>query len=70
MLHEARIKNRWMILAESETGQIIDQNLKIAYCDNFQTALLKFVRWYKTARPSTPALQEAFLRKFDNLCMR
>jgi hypothetical protein len=70
VLHEARIKNRWMILAESETGQIIDPNLKIVYRDNFQTALLKFVRWYKTALPSTPALQEAFVRKFDNLCMR
>jgi hypothetical protein len=70
VLHEARTKNGWMILAESETGQIIDPNLKIVYRDNFQTALLKFVRWYKTALPPTPALQETFLRKFDNLCVR
>jgi len=70
VLYEARTKNGWMILAESETGQIIDPNLKIVYRDNFQTALLKFVRWYKTALPSTPALQEAFLRKFDNLGVR
>jgi hypothetical protein len=68
VLHEPRTNNGWMILAESETGQIIDPNLKIVYRDNFQTAFLKFVRWYKTALPST--LQEAFLRKFANLCVR
>jgi hypothetical protein len=70
VFHEARTNNGWMILAESETGQIIDPNLKIVYRDSCQTALLKFVRWYKTALPSSPTLLEAFLRKFDNLCVR
>lgn len=68
VLHEARTKNGWTILAESETGQIIDSNLKIVYRDNFHVGLLKFVKWYKAALPSTVALQEALLRKFDSLC--
>jgi hypothetical protein len=69
VLHEARTKNGWTILAKSKTGQIIDANLKIVYRDDFQAALLKFAEWYRTALPSTLALQEAFLRKFDGLCV-
>lgn len=67
VLHEARTKNGWTILAKSKTSQIIDANLKIVYRDDFQAALLQFVDWYKAALPSTVALQEAFLRKFDTL---
>jgi hypothetical protein len=69
VLHEARTKNGWTILAKSKTGQIIDENLKIVYRDDFQVALLRFVEWYKGAVTSSVALQEAFLRKFDGLCV-
>jgi len=69
VLHEARTKNGWTILAKSKTGKVIDPNLKAVYRDNFQAALLKFVKWYKMALPSTVPLQEAFLRKFDSLCV-
>lgn len=69
VLHEARTKNGWTILAKSKTGQIIDSSLKVVYRDDFQGALLKFVEWYKNALPSTVALQEAFIRKFDSLCV-
>lgn len=69
VLHEARTKNGWRVLAKSKTGQLVDANLRIVYRDNFQAALLQFVEWYKAALPSTTALQEAFIRKFDSLCL-
>ena len=69
VLHEARTKNGWTILAKSKTGQIIDATLKIVYRDNFQSGLLRFVKWYKGELPSRRDLQEAFLRKFDSLCL-
>lgn len=68
LLHEAQTKNGWTIWAKSSSGSLIDGTLKIVYRDNFQTALLKFVEWYKTALPTDTALQEALLRKFDYLC--
>jgi hypothetical protein len=69
VLHEARTKNGWTIRARSKTGRIIDSNLRIVYRDNFQTALGKFVKWYKNELPSNVGLQEALLRKFDSLCV-
>jgi hypothetical protein len=69
LLHEARTKNGWTIRARSKNGQIIDSNLKVVYRDNFQKALGKFVKWYKSELPSNVGLQEAFLRKFDSLCV-
>ena len=69
VLHEARTKNGWTILAKRETGQVADANLKIVYRDNFQSGLLRFAKWYKGELPSRGDLQEAFLRKFDSLCV-
>jgi len=69
VLHEARTKNGWTILAKSKTGQIIDATLKIVYRDNFQSGLSRFVKWYKGELPSRRDLQEAFLRKFNSLCL-
>ena len=69
LLHEARTKNGWTILAKSKTGQLIDANMKIVYRDDFQSGLLTFVKWYKGKLPSSRELQEAFLRKFDSLCL-
>ena len=68
VLHEARTKNGWTILAKNKTGNIIDAGRKIVYRDNFQSALLKFVKWYKRELPLRRDFQEAFLRKFDSLC--
>ena len=69
LLHEARTKNGWTVLAKNKTGQIIDKKLKIVYRDNFQSALLAFVRWYEGRLMSDIGLQEAFIRKFDSLCL-
>ena len=67
---EARTKNGWTIRAKNRGTQTIDANEKIVYRDNFQAALLIFVESYKKALPSENALQEAFIRKFDSLCVR
>jgi hypothetical protein len=69
VLHEARTKNGWTIQAKSKTGQVIDANLHTLYRDDFQASLLAFVEWYEKALPSDPALQEAFVRKFNDLCV-
>jgi hypothetical protein len=42
---------------------------KILYRDDFQKALLEFVVWYKSVLISDSAIQEAFIRKFDSLCV-
>lgn len=69
LLHEARTKNGWMILAKEEGDRTIDANGKIVYRDNFQTGLLAFVQWYKDALRADTAFQAAFIRKFDSLCV-
>ena len=69
LLHEARTKNGWTIWAKNPTDHIIDANNKIIYRNDFQSGLLTFVDWYKHALSSDSALQEAFIRKFDSLCV-
>lgn len=69
LLHEARTKNGWTIWAKNSNGQTADTNQKVMYRDNFQTGLLTFVDWYKRLLPTEQPLQEAFLRKFDSLCV-
>jgi hypothetical protein len=70
LLHEARTKNGWVIWAK-HGSQIIDATgaQKILYRDDFQKALLDFVAWYKTVLISDLPIQEAFIRKFDSLCL-
>jgi hypothetical protein len=69
LLHEARTKNGWTILAKEFGGHTIDASQKIVYRDTFQESLLSFVEWYKGALISDNGLQEVFLRKFDSLCV-
>ena len=70
LLHEARTKNGWVIWAK-HGSRIIDATgaQKILYRDDFQKALLEFVAWYKSVLISDSAIQEAFIRKFDSLCV-
>ena len=70
LLHEARTKNGWVIWGQ-HGGRIIEITgaQKVVYRDDFQKALLDFVAWYKTALTSDPSIQEAFIRKFDSLCV-
>jgi hypothetical protein len=69
LLHEARTKNDWTIWAKSSDGKTADVNTKIMYRDDFQAALLTFEEWYRGTLPTNKALQEAFIRKFDSLCV-
>jgi hypothetical protein len=70
VLHEARTKNAWVIRAK-HGSRIVDATgaQKILYRDGFQKALLDFVEWYKSALTSDLAIQQAFIRKFDSLCV-
>jgi hypothetical protein len=69
LLHEARTKNGWTIWAKDPASHTIDAGNKVIYRDNFQAGLLSFVEWYKGELPSHTKLQEAFIRKFDSLCV-
>ena len=69
LLHEARTKNGWTIWAEGPTNTVIHATKKIIYRNNFQVALLEFADWYENTLLSDAALQSAFIRKFDSLCI-
>jgi hypothetical protein len=69
LLHEARTKNGWTIWAMTPSRETIDGSQKIIYRNNFQAGLLSFIEWYKGALTSDIDLQEAFVRKFDSLCV-
>ena len=69
LLHEARTKGRWRILAGSSSAPPIDVKKKIVYRDNFHLAFEKFVDWYGKCLPGCDKLQRAFIRKFDSLCI-
>lgn len=68
LLHEARTKNGWKILAASEDQSIIDSENQIIYRNNFQGALEEFIAWYRNELQTKRQFQEAFVRKFDHLC--
>ncbi len=68
LVHEARTKNGWLIHAGTSAPVLVDEPGRILYRDKFQAALLQFIAEYAQALPSDPALQEAFIRKFDALC--
>jgi hypothetical protein len=68
LLHEARTKNRWTILAIPTTGPCVDAKTKIIYRDDLQDAFIAFTEWYGAELPKNKGYQEAFLRKFESLC--
>jgi len=68
LIHEARTKKSWKIWGQGPSGTVIDAVRKIVYRDNFQTALLEFVDWYKRSLLADVPFQEAFIRKFDIFC--
>ncbi len=68
LLHEARTKGGWKVWAEASEGTVVDPEQRIVYRNNFQNAIDQFIGWYHDALPRDAALQEAFIRKFNNLC--
>ena len=53
LLHEARTKQGWTIWGKGPSGRssVIDATQKSVYRNNFQSALQKFVDWYKQSLP-------------------
>lgn len=68
LLHEARTKGGWIIKAELQNDVVADVQNRIVYRNNFQKALLSYIEDYGVTIETNKALQEAFVRKFDNLC--
>ena len=68
LLHEARTKGGWRIWAKGPDSRVIDRKARIAYRDGFHVALEVFIASYAIALLSDTTLQQAFLRKFDDLC--
>lgn len=69
LLHEARTKNGWRIWAEGPNGVVASVKNRIVYRNNFQSALLEYIRTYGVALQADAALQQGFIRKFDDLCV-
>lgn len=69
LLHEARTKDGWIVKANGSVIAEVTGGKKLVYRNNFQDALLSFIEWYRRALPVDRVLQEAFIRKFDSLCL-
>jgi len=72
LLHDARTKGKWKILANSDNNKIInwkgENSEKILYRNDLQKAFEQYVDAYGKELEKCPKLQEAFIRKFNNLC--
>lgn len=68
VLHEAKTKHAWRILADSDNGNILGQegNTKVLYRNDFQEGFKEFIKWYELELPKNEALQRAFVRKMDS----
>lgn len=65
LLHEARTKDGWIIWV---TGAIaVDCQKKIVYRDSFQSVIEGYINDYGIALTADIPLQEAFVRKFNDL---
>lgn len=71
LLHEARTKTPWVIRAGGSKGVFVEITAteKIIYRNRMQDALEKYIEDYKTDLLLHPAMQQAFVRKFDSLCI-
>lgn len=67
LLHEARTTNGWRILEEGPNGIIADVANRILYRNNFQEALLEYIKIYGKTLEADQQLQQGFIRKFDHL---
>ncbi len=65
LLHEARTKGEWIVWASGSPA--VDCQRKIVYRDSFQELIESYIRDYGRALVGNALLQEAFLRKFNDL---
>jgi hypothetical protein len=68
LLHEARTKGGWRILAGEGKGPVINYEDKIIYRNRLQEKFKKFVKNYGEKLPQCKELQKGFKIKFDGLC--
>lgn len=68
VLHEARTQGGWRIWAKGPAGVVANVTERIVYRDNFQEALLAYIKNYGERLSLDADLQQAFIRKFDKLC--
>ena len=69
ILHEASTKNGWRVWASSHSGkEIVCGETKTVFRDDFQKALLVYIRWYQQQLIESKDLQSAFIRKFNAIC--
>lgn len=71
LLHEARTRKPWVIRAGGATGNFIEfiAGEKIIRRNRLHDALREFVKYYRSDLSTNKAMQEAFVRKFDSLCL-
>lgn len=68
LLHEARTKKGWKIRMASAEGPSFDFDKKIVYRDRLQGVFRQYVETYGNELITCKCRQEAFIRKFDDLC--
>jgi hypothetical protein len=67
VLHEARTKHGWIILAKGATDAPVDVAGRSIYRNTFQDALERYIDSYSAELLHDANLQRAFIRKFDDL---
>jgi hypothetical protein len=67
LLHEARTKNNWIIWASGTPA--VNADKKIVYRDTFQDVVEQYIRDYGISLLKDVPLQEAFIRKFNDLAI-
>jgi hypothetical protein len=65
LLHEARTKNGWIIWGSGKAA--IDCKKRIIWRDNFQNTIEEYIKGYGVELTRDVLLQEAFLRKLNDL---
>lgn len=65
LLHEARTNGDWIIRASGTTA--VDCSRKIVYRNSFQDLIERYIHDYGLALAGDVPLQEAFIRKFNDL---
>src|SRR5690606_30206708 len=69
LLHEARTKGTWKIRVCQSAILAIDAEAKVVYRDKMQAAVDQVLDWYGQQLCVDADLQQAFIRKFDSLCV-
>lgn len=69
VLHEARTNGTWLVHNKSSSGQCVDATVPILYRDDLQYAIERFIDDYCSAVPGNLVLKQAFIRKFNHLCL-